>query len=232
MPGKTETPGRERKGHTVKEFDRELDKLSHLVLTMGCKVGEQLKLATRAVKERDADAAAAARAMDDEVNALEDSIDENTLRLLALRNPMAQDLRAVIVAGKLATDLERMGDYCSNLAKMTQRLDGRALDLFRAHLGLMADEVGSMLTQILEAVAREDVELALRVWHRDKAVNTLYKEFIALLTRHMCEDQSLSESLSRLLNAARGLERMGDHITNLAEHVYFLVHGSKYREES
>ena len=232
MPGKTEKPGQERKGHTVKEFDRELDKLSHLVLTMGCKVGEQLKLATRAVKERDADAAAAARAMDDEVNALEDSIDENTLRLLALRNPMAQDLRAVIVAGKLATDLERMGDYCSNLAKMTQRLDSRALDLFRAHLGLMADEVGSMLTQILEAVAREDVELALRVWHRDKAVNTLYKEFIALLTRHMCEDQSLSESLSRLLNAARGLERMGDHITNLAEHVYFLVHGSKYREES
>lgn len=232
MPDKMDTFGGERKGHTVKEFDRELEKLSHLVLTMGCKVGEQLKLATRAVKERDADAAAAARAMDDEVDALEDRIDENMLRLLALRNPLAQDLRAVIVAGKFATDLERMGDYCANLARMTQRLDSRALDLFRAHLGRMADEVGGMLSQILEAIAREDVELALRVWHRDKAVNTLYKEFIAELTRHMCEDHGLSESLSRLLNAARGLERMGDHITNLAEHVYFLAHGVKYRENS
>ncbi|WP_034628470.1 phosphate signaling complex protein PhoU [Desulfocurvibacter africanus] len=222
----------ERKGHTVKEFDRELEKLSNTVLAMGRKVGEQLGLAVKAVKERDAAAAAAARAMDDEVDDLEDRIDEDMLRLLALRNPMALDLRTVIVAGKIATDLERIGDYCANLARMTQRLASRDLDIFRSHLTLMADEVGGMLAQIMEAVAREDVELALGVWHRDKAVNTLYKEFIALLTQHICEDHKLNDSLSRLLNAARGLERMGDHITNIAEHVYFQVHGAKYREKS
>lgn len=229
MPDRTEAAGARRTGHTVKEFDRELGELSAMVVTMGCKVLEQFGHAVKALQERDPAEVRIAREADDEIDDLEVRIDTEMLRLLALRNPMALDLRAIVAASRIATDLERIGDYAGSLAKTSLRLDSPDLDVYRPLLARMAEEARVMLAQILEAMVSENAELAVRVWHHDDILDDLHDELIEMLTASLGKSSGAVMPHSSLIYAARALERIGDHVTNIAEHIYFHVHGEKYR---
>lgn len=229
MPGKTQAAGERRKGHTVKEFDRELEALKAMLVTMGCKVLEQFNLAAKALGSPDPALIKAAREADDEVDELEVRIDECMLRLLALRNPMALDLRAIIAAGKIATDLERIGDYSGGLAKRTLRLQGPAHEPYKPLLTSMTQVAGEMLGQVVQALVGEDAELAVKAWHRDDDLDELHDELIQKLTTNLGGEAAAGVDSQALLYAARALERIGDHVTNISEHVYFHVRGEKYR---
>lgn len=229
MAGGTGTSGVQRKGHTVKEFDRELSDLSAMVVTMGCKVLEQFDHAAKALESRDPAEVRIARETDDQVDDLEARIDEGMLRLLALRNPMALDLRAIVAAGRIATDLERIGDYAGGLAKAALRMDSPDLDAYRPLLRRMAEAARGMLAQILEALVSDNAELAVHVWHSDDVLDDLHDELINKLTANLNAAVGPSMAYSTLIYAARAMERIGDHVTNIAEHIYFHLRGEKYR---
>jgi len=218
-----------RKGHTLKEFDRELKNLSAMVETMGCRVLEQYDHAVKALKQRDPAEVKAAREADDEIDDLQVRIDQAMLRLLALHSPMALDLRAVIAASKIAGDLERIGDHSGSLAKKSLRLEHPALEPYVPLLERMADEARAMLAQVLQAIAGENADLAASVWHRDDILDNLHDELVRQLTANLGVDAGAGMAYSSILYAANSLERIGDHVTNIAEHVHFQAHGENYQ---
>jgi len=213
--------------HIVKSYDDEQRRLLDDILRMGTMAAAQLEAALDVVERRDDRAAERIVANDDAIDALEQSIDHDVMRL-ALRGPMARDLRIIFAALKVSADLERIGDYAANVAKRSTALNlapplphTRGLDA----LGRLAVQ---QVRDVLVAYRDSDADAAQRVRARDAELDTLYTGLFRELLTYMMEDARAITPCTHLLFMAKNLERIGDHATNIAENVWFLVHGEDH----
>lgn len=217
--------------HIVRKYDDELETLSSEVLRMGGMAESLLAQSIDVVVKRDSELARKIIEKDQQIDALEAEIDAQCTRLLALRQPMAVDLRAILTALKLAGEIERIGDYAKNLAKRSLALN-RTPPVAPVHgiprLGAM---VQGMIKDVLDAYANRDSALALEVWRRDAAVDQLYDSLFRELLTYMMEDVRTITPCTHLIFMAKNIERSGDHATNMAEMIYFLITGQRLIED-
>ena len=216
--------------HLVKSYDQELKRLGNLITEMGGIVESQVALAAAAIMDRDAETATRVIEGDPQVDALEHEVEQFVIRLLALRQPMAGDLRNIVAALKITGDLERIGDYAANLAKRSIVLSQFALPLSLSGLGHMAQLVQANLKLIIDAVSENDIDKAIQVWRSDMVIDDLYNTVFRELITYMMEDPRNITPCTHLLFIAKNLERIGDHATNIAETVYYAVTGEPLTE--
>jgi phosphate transport system protein len=212
-------------GHIVKSFEQELNRLRTLITEMGGLVESQVALACEAVLQRDDTAAAGAVETDPKVDALEREVEQFVIRLLALRQPMAQDLRLIVASLKITGDLERIGDYAANVAKRSLVLSQFSLPFSLTGLGHMSRLVQEHLKMVIDAVGENDSDKAVEVWRSDESVDEIYNALFRELITYMMEDARYITPCTHLLFIAKNLERIGDHATNVAETVYYTVKG-------
>lgn len=205
-------------------FHHKLDDLKHLLLQMGGLVEDQLRRAVDSLFESDRAKARHAIALDEDVDRLELQVDEACVQLLALYQPAATDLRLVAAAMKVVTELERIGDQAVNLARCTLEPEVPAA-LLEGGLRRMAALARDMVSDSLDALARGDVELARRVVATDDAVDALEHETVRSLLAHAAREPESLRSVFRLAFAARCLERVADHATNVAEMALYVEEG-------
>ncbi len=217
--------------HIVKSYDEELNRMTGVIAQMGGLVEQQISASVAALVRRDTERAAEIVAIDRRIDMLEDEVEQLALRLLALRHPVAFDLRQVTTALKIASDLERMGDYAANVAKRTITLS--KLEPIRPSFQIprIAELVQGMVKDVLDAFVDRDVEKALSVWRRDEDVDAIYNSLFRELHTYMMEDPRHITPCTHMLFIAKNLERIGDHATNVAEQVNFLVRGKTVEEE-
>lgn len=213
--------------HTVRGFDEDLAELTGKVVAMGGLVERQLAAVIGALKERSSEAAERVIAADDEIDALETEIDHLVIRVLAKRQPLAVDLRVVAMALKITNDLERMGDYSVSIAKRVRRINVHEQLKPFITIPLMADICKEMLKDVLDAYIERDDKKALAVWHRDPEVDEYYNQLFRELLTYILEDARLTGVCIDLMFVAKNLERIGDHCTNIAEKIHYMVHGDE-----
>jgi phosphate transport system protein len=213
--------------HTVRSFDEDLKELSGKIVAMGAMVERQLTAAIDALVKRDSEAADRVVQDDDLVDDLEEQVDQLAIRLLATRQPLAVDLRSVAMALKISNDIERIGDYATNIAKRVKRINiHEPLKPFIT-IPLMAQICGQMVKDVLDAYIERDGHRALAVWRRDPEVDEYYNQLFRELLTYILEDPKLTGVCIDLMFVAKNLERIGDHATNVAEKVYYIVHGDQ-----
>ena len=211
--------------HIVKSYDQELKRLQAMIIDMGGMVESQVALACRAVIDKDAEAATKAVEADARVDALEREVEHFVIRMLALRQPMAQDLRQIVASLKITGDLERIGDYAANVAKRSLVLNQFNLPYPLTGLAHMGRLVQENLKLIIDAIGESDAEKALQVWRSDAAIDDIYNALFRELITYMMEDPRNITPCTHLLFIAKNLERVGDHATNIAELVFYAVTG-------
>ena len=211
--------------HIVKSFAQELQHLRDLLARMGGIVESQVSLATRAIVEQDASLASRAVEHDPQVDALERESEAFVIRLLALRQPMAIDLRQIVAALKISGDLERIGDYATNVAKRGIVLSQVGLPYSMAGIAHMSRLVQENLKLTIDAVGEADADKAMQVWNSDRAVDDIYNTIFRELITYMMEDPRSISACAHLLFIAKNLERIGDHATNIAENVHYAATG-------
>jgi phosphate transport system protein len=217
-------------GHTVKAFDDDIGQLRALVSEMGGRAEQALSDAIQALVRRDLESAARIVDGDRRIDEFEAEIERQAIRLIALRAPMADDLREVLAAMKIAGVIERMGDYAKNIAKRVPVLiDTRGIEPLSI-LPAMARAVSEMVHATLDAFAARDAEGAVRVTESDRQVDDFYNSLFRALLTHMMENPHTITASTHLLFIAKNLERIGDHATNIAEMVYFAATGQQMAE--
>jgi phosphate transport system protein len=216
--------------HISRQFNEELEDIRNKVLQMGGIVEEQLGRAVKALVEGDTRLARQVVKDDYRVNSLEVDIDEECTRIVARRQPAASDLRLVMAVIKTITDLERIGDEAKRVARMVQEeLNGAMAEDVRHELEHMGNLVREMLRMVLDAFARLDVETAVRVVKSDNRVDIKYVSITRQLMTYMAQDPKSIPRVLNILWAARAMERMGDRCGNIAEYIFYLVHGRDIR---
>ena len=212
--------------HILTAFDRDLETVQALVVKMGGIVEEQIIDSARALESRDADLAKAVRQRDRAVDELEERINEEAARLIALRAPTASDLRVALSVIKISASLERVGDYAKNIAKRSKvLLDSPAINGTPAAIRRMAQATESMLKDSLDSYIHRDVDLARDVRERDLEVDQMYNALFREFLTYMLEDPRNITPCMHLHFIAKNIERMGDHATSIAEQVIYLVTG-------
>ncbi len=211
--------------HLVKSYDTELKRLRDMLTEMGGIVENQVAMAAEAIMNRDAVAATRVVEDDPKVDALEREIEQYVIRMLALRQPMAGDLRQIVAGLKMTGDLERIGDYATNVAKRSIVLGQYSLPYSMAGLAHMAHMVQDQLKSIIDAMGEGDTDKAIEVWRSDRVVDDIYNALFRELITYMMEDPRNITPCTHLLFIAKNLERIGDHATNIAETVYYAVLG-------
>lgn len=212
--------------HIVKSFDDDLSQIEALILEMGGMVENQITRATAALLARDEELAATVRKDDKPIDRKESEIDELALKVLALRQPMASDLRSVICALKVASNLERIGDYAKNIAKRTIPLSETAhIETAETTIKRMSRTVREMVRDALDAYVRKDLETADALILRDEEVDHMHNTLFRELLTYMMEDPRHITPCMHLLFIAKNLERMGDHTTAVAEQIHYVVTG-------
>ncbi len=216
----------EQQDHIVKSFDEDLGRLDTIIAEMGGLAERQLADAVDALVRRDIDLAKKVIEDDKRIDACETAIDDFTVRLLALRQPMAGDLRVVIAALKMAANLERIGDYAKNVAKRTMVLSTMdPVGTATASVQRMAGQVQNMIKNVLDAYGARDIKKADDVRLRDEEVDLMHTSLFRELLTYMMEDPRNITACTHLLFVAKNVERIGDHVTSIAESVHFLVAG-------
>ncbi len=216
--------------HIVKAYDDELQTLHRLIHQMGELTLEQIQKAMHSLVKRDEKLAHEVIDYDHEINHLETKVDELSIRILALRQPVASDLRTVVAALKISNQVERIADYASNIAKRSLMLTGAPPSSSIEALSLLVEKPKEMLEKALIAFATGDVTLALRVWHMDEEVDKQYNAYLLQLFDIMIADPSNIGPYTHLLFAAKNIERIGDQSSNVAEAVYTMVTGKPFKE--
>jgi len=211
--------------HIVKSFDEEMSRLTGEIAAMGHLAVAQLEAAMAALAGRDSAAARRVVDHDDALDAQERRISDDVLRLLALRQPMARDLREILAALRIASDIERIGDYAANVAKRSLTLNLSAPVPLVGGLAPMAGMAGRMVREAMQAYVAHDAAMAHAVRERDADLDTLYTTLFRELLTYMMEDPRSISACTHLLFIAKNIERVGDHATNVAENVWFVVHG-------
>ncbi|MFT6933101.1 MAG: phosphate transport system protein [Paracoccaceae bacterium] len=213
-------------GHIVSSFDRDLEAIQALIMKMGGLVEESILNASIALEKRDEKLAKSVRDGDKLIDKLEEQVNEEAARILALRAPTAGDLRTVLSVFRVSANLERIGDYSKNIAKRSsvviqmQPIVGTASSLRR-----MAKTVDLMLKDVLDAYIQRDVDLAADVRERDAEVDQMYSALFREYLTFMMEDPRNITACMHLHFMAKNIERMGDHVTSIAEQVIYLVTG-------
>jgi phosphate transport system protein len=215
--------------HTDKAYEEELARLRTHVLEMGGLVEDQIAQAIRALVARDEPLARATSEREHTVNRLDVESDELCIKLLALRQPAARDLRLITTALKITTDLERIGDMASHIAERALELAAELPIKPYIDIPRMSDLARDMVHRSLDAFVREDADLALSVCASDDGLDKLHAQLFRELLSYMVEDPGTITRAMRLLFVSKALERVGDHATNIAEMVIFMVRGRTIR---
>jgi phosphate transport system protein len=219
--------------HTMRAFDTELQVLSDKIGEMGGLDERQLKDALAALQKRDLNLAQRVIARDDQVDLLQHDIEERAITTIARRQPMAIDLREIVGALRISNDLERIGDLAENIAKRTILLAKVAgpLDETMPQLELMVRLVLDQLKHVLASYKHRNVAEALDVWRRDQEIDGLNNSLFRELLTYMMEDPRSITCCTHLLFCAKNIERIGDHATNIAETICYIVEGRSFSEE-
>ena len=212
--------------HIIKSYDDELRRLNNTIMQMGGLAEGQLAAAIDAVIKRDSELAARVVAEDATVDQLEHEVDGLVVRLLALRQPMARDLREILAALRIANDLERICDYAANVAKRSIVLNQSPAVKPVYTLPRMVKLAEALTKDVLDAYVARDADTAMIVWARDEELDEMYSSLFRELLTYMMEDPRNITACTHLLFMAKNVERIGDHATNIAETVYFLVNGT------
>ncbi|HWU04047.1 MAG TPA: phosphate signaling complex protein PhoU [Novosphingobium sp.] len=207
--------------HTVKAFDEDITHLRGLIAEMGGLAELAISESMEALVKGSAELAAQVITRDKRIDAIEAEVDRLVVRTIALRAPMADDLRDVIAGLKIAGILERIGDYAKNIAKRVTRIEGRVAFEPLTLIPAMAEIAGEMVHDVLDAYAARNPQAAQDVMERDAKVDAFYDSIFRNMVSFMVENPSTITSAAHLLFVARNLERIGDHTTNIAEQVYF-----------
>jgi len=216
--------------HIVKAYDEELRTLHNFIVRMGGMVESQIAGAIQALVRRDSELAQTLIKVDDKIDDLNFDVDSFATRMLALRQPVAEDLRNVVGALKISSDLERMADYATNVAKRAVALAAMPPVKPLYTIPRMSRLVQEMLRDVLDAYVRGDVDTAIDVWHRDAEVDDMYNSLFRELLTYMMEDPRSITPCTQLLFVAKNIERIGDHATNISETIHFLVLGERLRD--
>ncbi len=217
--------------HILKRFDEELERLNATINEMGGLTESQFAKALTAVRDRDSATAEEVIADDTRVDALDAAVQEQTVKLLALRQPMAVDLRVVLSSIKIAAALERIADYAKNTAKRSIVLtQGSSPPSAVAGIDRLGRLVRTALKDVLDAFADDDVAKAHSVWERDEEIDQVYTGLFRELLTYMMEDPRTITACTHLLFMAKNIERAGDHVTNIAELVSFRSTGQNFAE--
>jgi phosphate transport system protein len=211
--------------HTLKAFDEDLDRLRALISQMGGLAEHAISEAMRCLIQRDVEAAQRVVADDEKLDVLEIETERRAVQLIALRAPMASDLRDVVAALKISGVVERIGDYAKNIAKRVPLLENVGKIEPISLLPEMARIAAGMVHDVLDAFIERDPQAALRVCERDAAVDDFYDSIFRTLLTHMMENPHNIGQSAQLLFVAKNLERVGDHATNIAEMVYYAATG-------
>lgn len=213
--------------HIVSSFDRDLEAIQAMLMKMGGLVETAIINGAKSLETRDLELAESVRDGDEAIDALEDQVNEEATRLIALRAPAASDLRTVMTVIKISSNLERVADYAKNMAKRTTAL-AEIGPVNNAPIAIrkMAREVQLMLNDVLDAYIQRDAELAEQVITRDEDVDQLYNALFRELLTFMMEDPRNITPCMHMHFIAKNVERMGDHVTNIAEQVIYLVTGA------
>ena len=216
--------------HTVKVFDDELNELRGLVAQMGGLAEQSVIGAIEALTRHDLERADEIVVGDKRIDEIEMEIERLTVRMIALRAPMADDLREVVAALKIAGVLERVGDHSKNIARRTHSLEGNSDIEPLSVLPAMAMLATDMLRDVLDAFAARDAQAAIDVCQRDRAVDDFYNSIFRALVTFMMENPKSISQAAHLLFVAKNLERIGDQATNVAEMVYYAATGTHMGE--
>ena len=218
--------------HTIKAFDADLQDLTRVVVEMGGLAERQIVNALESLDKRDLTLAQRVITDDDKVDALQREIEEKAVLTIARRQPMAVDLREIVGALRLTNDLERIGDLAKNIAKRVGALDGdfQPQQVMRG-VEHMTDMVLAQIKEVLDSFAHRDAAKALAVWRGDEEVDAVNNSLFRELLTYMMEDPRNISYCIHLLFCAKNIERMGDHATNIAESVYYMVEGRALAEE-
>src|SRR5246127_3654915 len=218
--------------HTTKAFDVDLQELTRMVAEMGGLAEKQVADAVDALARRDTDAAQRVVATDPNIDALQREVEEKAVLTIARRQPMAVDLREIVGALRVSNDLERIGDLAKNIGKRVMALDGKfhPPKLIRGveHMGSL---VLAQLKEVLDSYARHDLKKALAVWNGDEEVDAMCTSLFRELLTYMMEDPRNITFCIHLMFCAKNIERMGDHATNIAETVYYMIEGRPIAEQ-
>jgi len=212
--------------HIVSSFTDDMNELESLLLEMGGLVEQQLKNATRSLLKEDRALAKKVLKGDDRINELEAALNENALKILALRQPVAVDLRTVVMSLKIARHLERVGDYAKNMARRTRTITkAEAFTGSVDTLGRMSELVQAMIRSALDAYSRRDADMADSVRSDDASVDQMHNTLFRELLTYMMEDTDNIGGAIHLLLIAKNLERMGDHVADVARETIYMVTG-------
>lgn len=223
----TEAGARAPKRHTVRSFDEDLRDLTGKIVEMGSLAEQQVAGALAALADRDVEVAATVIQRDDVIDQLEEVVDQAVVKLLATRQPMAIDLRSISMALKISNDLERMSDYAVSIAKRSQRLAEQPELAPMLRIPRIGELCLGMFKDVLDAYVERDVAKAREVIERDKEVDELYNSLFRELVTYMLEDPRTISRCIDLLFIAKNLERIGDHATNIAEKIDYMIHGTQ-----
>lgn len=212
-------------GHTLKAFDEDIERLRALISQMGGFAEHAIGEAMRCLVERDLEGAERIVEDDAKLDALEIETERRAVQLIALRAPMAGDLRDVVAALKISGVVERIGDYAKNIAKRVSQVDGSGKIEPLSLLPEMARIATGMVHDVLDAFVARDADAAIKVCQRDQAVDDFYDSIFRTLLTHMMENPQSIGQAAHLLFIAKNIERVGDHATNIAEMVYYAATG-------
>jgi len=215
--------------HIVKSFTEQLDSLANSVAQMGGLVEAQFANSIEAIARRDTRLAEGAIGTDERVDQLQQTVEEQALKVLALRQPMAVDLRTTLAAIRIASELERIGDYGKNIGKRALVLNREPPIRLTQSLARMGRQALTQLKTVLDAYSNHDAEAAKRVWEHDDEIDELYNSLFRELLTYMMEDPRTIGLCTHLLFIAKNIERAGDHATNIAETVYHMSTGDYLR---
>lgn len=218
--------------HTVRAFEEELKTLDSKIAQMGGLAEQCLARAIDAMEQRDPALAEATIRQDDMIDRIEKELEELAVSIIARRQPMALDLRQIITCIRIASDLERVGDLSKNIAKRALAVAGenrpKPLIIGLRHMG---DKALEQLKHVLDAYSERDAQKALKVWHNDEQIDGIYNSLFRELLTYMMEDPRNIGLCTHLLFGAKNIERIGDHTTNIAEMVHFMVRGAAIMEQ-
>lgn len=218
--------------HIVTSYKEELAALDNKIATMGGLAEQLLGQAIDALERRDPKLAETTIHNDERIDGLERDVEEQAIVMIARRQPMALDLRQIMTAIRVSSDLERIGDLGKNIAKRALAIAGESrpkpLMLGLKHMGELSLQ---QLKDVLDAYIARDADKAMRVWYRDEEIDAMYNSIFRELLTYMMEDPRNIGLCTHLLFGAKNIERIGDHATNIAETVHYLVHGTSIEDE-
>lgn len=215
--------------HTDKEFEAQLQKLKEMILAMGADVEAMISMAMKSLKEHNLSLGQQIFTKEDEVNRFEMDVGDLCIKILALRQPAASDLRFIAIGIRISNDLERMGDLAINIVQRVEKLTHTSIPEVHDKLFTLSEKTQKMVNSVLNAFVDQDVELAQKVLSSDDEVDALNKDIHQTLLTVMQTDSKFIPSAIMLLLISRHLERMADHATNIAEQVIYMVKGQDIR---